>query len=403
VPTRAQWDGVLDNNTITNVGSFSDSATNYGVGVKFGDQLMLPAAGGRDFGNGALYNRGNSGYYWSSTEFGSSYAWYLYFGSSDADTYDYYRTFGLSVRCVADTPGAVGALDCSGATVTGTLTSGLAASGASASVPYTGGNGGFHSGQTVTSTGVTGLTATLSAGNFGSGAGNLSYAITGTPASVGTASFALSIGGQTCTLSVFVRCGGCCAKVTATDYKDFMCYNLGAANTSADPFTPSWEINGDYWQWGRKDYAAAGPTGSGAGDANDGAVSGWSTTGAADGSWADGSKTGNDPCPAGYRVPTTAQWDGVVANNTQTNVGTFSSSATNYGAGVKFGDQLMLPAAGGRNVGNGALDNRGFYGFYWSSTESDNFYAWHLGFNSSVAFTDDYDRANGLSVRCIAE
>ncbi|MFM7155258.1 MAG: hypothetical protein ACKOZV_14155, partial [Bacteroidota bacterium] len=154
--------------------------------------------------------------------------------------------------------GSISALDCAGATITGTLTSGQAASGVSASVPYTDGNGGFHSGQTVSSTGVTGLTATLSAGNFASGAGNLSYAITGTPASGGTASFALNIGGQTCTLGVFVC--GCCAKVSATEYKNFLCHNLGAANTSANPFNPTWEINGGYWQWGRSAEAAAGPT-----------------------------------------------------------------------------------------------------------------------------------------------
>ncbi|MFM8489566.1 MAG: hypothetical protein ACKOCH_24795, partial [Bacteroidota bacterium] len=182
---------------------------------------------------------GSNGGYWSSTEYGSSDAWNLYFSSSNALTLTNPRTSGRSVRCVEDIPGAVGALDCSGTTVTGTLTSGQAASGVSASVPYTGGNGGFHSGQTVSSTGVTGLTATLSAGNFGSGAGNLSYAITGTPASGGTASFALNIGGQTCTLDVTVSSAPVCrAKVTATDYKNFLCYNLGAANTSADPFTP---------------------------------------------------------------------------------------------------------------------------------------------------------------------
>ena len=300
--------------------------------------------------------------------------------------------------------GTISALDCSGATVTGALTSGQAASGVSASVPYTGGNGGFHSGQTVTSTGVTGLTATLSAGSFLSGAGSLSYAITGTPAGAGTASFALSIGGQTCTLDVTVSSPPVCrAKVNATDFKDFMCYNLGAANTSADPFTPGWEINGGYWQWGRKDYAAAGPTGPGAGDANDGAVSGWSTTDAANGSWADGSKTANDPCPVGYRVPTKAQWDGVIANNTPTSVGSFNTSATNYGAGRKFGDQLMLPAAGSRFSDDGALNGRGGSGGYWSSTEYDNFNAWLLDFNSSGASTSNYDRTGGLSVRCVAE
>jgi hypothetical protein len=182
-----------------------------------------------------------------------------------------------------------------------------------------------------------------------------------------------------------------------------MCYNLGAANTSADPFTPTWEINGGYWQWGRLTEAATGPTGSGAGDANDGAVSGWNTTDATNGSWADGSKTANDPCPVGYRGPTLAQWQGVVASNTVTNVGTFSDSATNYGAGVKFGDQLMLPAAGNRFPGNGTLYLRGSYGYYWSSTEGMSG-AGFLFLGSGGAGTgDEAVRTSGHSVRCVAE
>jgi uncharacterized protein (TIGR02145 family) len=99
------------------------------------------------------------------------------------------------------TGGVASLLTCSSATNNGTLVIGVAANSVSSDIPYTGGNGGTHVGQTVTSTGVTGLTATLTAGTFASGSGTLTYIITGTPASSGTASFAINIGGQTCTLT----------------------------------------------------------------------------------------------------------------------------------------------------------------------------------------------------------
>jgi uncharacterized protein (TIGR02145 family) len=302
-------------------------------------------------------------------------------------------------------PGSIATLNCAGAAVSGSLELNQAASGVSVSVPCTGGNGGAHDGQTVASTGVTGLTATLSPGGFPEGSGSITYAITGTPTSGGTVSFALNIGGQTCTLdvnvNVFVCTTGCCAKVSATEYKNFLCYNLGAANTTtADPFNPTWEINGGYWQWGRSAEAAAGPTAT---DPNSGTVNGWIMTVAANGSWADGNKTGNDPCPPGFRVPTIAQWEGVIANNTITNVGSFDDSATNYGAGKKFGDQLMLPAAGGRSRVNGTLFFRAFVGYYWSSTEFNNNLAYYLSFNSSNVSSGNSNRAGGHSVRCVAQ
>ena len=297
--------------------------------------------------------------------------------------------------------GSIATLNCAGAAVSGSLQLNQLASGVSVSVPFTGGNGGAHDGQVVSSTGVTDLTATLSPGGFAEGSGSITYTITGTPATGGTASFALNIGGQTCTLDVTVSSPPVCrAKVTATDFKDFMCYNLGSANTSADPFTPTWEINGGYWQWGRLTVAAAGPTAT---DPKSGAVSGWNTTGAANGSWADGTKTANDPCPPGFRVPTKDQWDGVIANNTITDVGSFTSSATNYESGKKFGDQLMLPAAGRRLSGNGALFSRGSNGYYWSSLEFDNDNGWNLYFNSSSASMNSSGNIGGLSVRCVAE
>ena len=199
-----------------------------------------------------------------------------------------------------------------------------------------------------------------------------------------------------------VRCG---AKISATEWKRFMCHNLGAANTAADPLTPSWEINGGYWQWGRPAQAAAGPTGPNPANADSTAVTGWTSTNAPNGSWVDTNPMTadpmNNPCPAGYRIPTIVQWDGVVNHNTAVAVGPWNAGATEYGSGYKFGDDLFLPAAGGRLNNNGALYNRGLQGNYWSSTQVGTGNAGFLTFLSGGATGTNDQRALGLSVRCI--
>ncbi|MFT4016752.1 MAG: DUF3500 domain-containing protein [Agriterribacter sp.] len=99
---------------------------------------------------------------------------------------------------------SVSALDCSSATVTAAATINVAYTG-TATVPYTGGNSAaYTAGSAISSTGVTGLTATLSAGTLASGSGNLTYSIAGTPTSSGTASFAISFGGQSCSITLTV-------------------------------------------------------------------------------------------------------------------------------------------------------------------------------------------------------
>ena len=112
----------------------------------------------------------------------------------------------------SSTSASISALNCSSATFSATATISVAYT-ATATVPYTGGNGVTYSaGSAISSTGVTGLTATLSAGTLASGAGNLTYAISGTPTSSGTAAFAISLGGQSCSLSLTVN-----AATTTTD------------------------------------------------------------------------------------------------------------------------------------------------------------------------------------------
>ncbi|TRX32037.1 DUF3500 domain-containing protein [Flavobacterium sp. ZT3R18] len=75
-----------------------------------------------------------------------------------------------------------------------------------ATLPYSGGNGlAYSTGTAIASTGVTGLTATLTAGTLANGAGTLTYTITGTPTSSGVASFTITFGGQTVTITLTVN------------------------------------------------------------------------------------------------------------------------------------------------------------------------------------------------------
>ena len=184
---------------------------------------------------------------------------------------------------------------------------------------------------------------------------------------------------------------------SSTTTLTFMAHNLGADN-SLDPHIPEQGIHGNYYQWGRSTIVADAYTSAVA-------ITGWNTTSAANGAWADGSKTANDPCPTGYRVPTNAQWSLVDSYNAQTTTGSFISNATNFGAARHFGagaNKLTLPAAGFRNASNGALTNRGYLGFYWSSTENGT-NAVSLYFRSSSATTVNINRTNGFSVRCVSE
>ncbi len=113
------------------------------------------------------------------------------------------RSCSVSVPVTAPV-GVITSLDCANGRTMGTLTNGVISSGVSIKVPYTGGNAGSHSGQVVASTGITGLTATLSAGSFVNGADSVTYTLSGTPAGIGTANFALNIGGRNCTYGVTV-------------------------------------------------------------------------------------------------------------------------------------------------------------------------------------------------------
>ncbi|MDR0428370.1 MAG: hypothetical protein LBH12_07170, partial [Dysgonamonadaceae bacterium] len=63
---------------------------------------------------------------------------------------------------------------------------------------------------------------------------------------------------------------------------------------------------------------------------------------------------------------------------------------------------LFLPAGGRRNYSDGSVDRTGSLGYYWSSVVgfTDSYYMYF--FSSGVAAHSPYERAYGMSVRCIS-
>lgn len=102
---------------------------------------------------------------------------------------------------VYEPDGIIQSINCGSASSTGTLYWKWQVNDATTTISYSGGNGGSYAGQTVSSTGVYGLTATLQPGFFLSGDGTLTYTITGTPTGFGIASFNIQLGGQSCTFT----------------------------------------------------------------------------------------------------------------------------------------------------------------------------------------------------------
>jgi hypothetical protein len=290
------------------------------------------------------------------------------------------RSFGLTVRCIKETVGSVGALNCNGNVQTGNLIVNQAASNVSVSVPYTGGNAGVYSAQTVSSTGVTGLTLSLNAGTLANGNGNISYAVSGTPTASGSANFAISLGGQNCTLTLTVfgvqpsypagtvNCNGNATIVNdvtnPTTGKTWMDRNLGASQVA----TSSTDQNayGDLYQWGRRadgHQCRTSPTTATLSSIDQPAHGNFIIAPNAPYDWRapqnanlwQGINGVNNPCPSGYRIPTEQELDAE------------RLSCVNQNSAGAFTSPLKWSLAGGRDNSNGLIFDNGTYGNYWAN------------------------------------
>jgi uncharacterized protein (TIGR02145 family) len=239
-------------------------------------------------------------------------------------------------------------------------------------------------------------------------------------------------------LTVSIKDCACCGAMSRNEdgtlrWLNFMCYNLGAEDSGADPFIYSEAILGDLYQWGRLKDGHQIRTSKVTSDLADSNIPGhdkfikarmlpwdWRTPGNTDLRWGGGtdfinlSKGTNDPCPTGWKVPSRRLWGSLLYDGNYTSkvpdptivngVNQWTWVGSLSAGGWKIGDSLFLPAAGYRDCFKAALELVGTVGNYWSTTRKMED-AYMMGFRGDYGvIPSNYShKTDGFSVRCVQE
>jgi len=103
-----------------------------------------------------------------------------------------------------------------------------------------------------------------------------------------------------------------------------------------------------------------------------------------------GAEGTNNPCPVGFRVPTSAEW--------QEEINSWSSQ----NAAGAFASPLKLSLGGFRFYSDGVFYVEGSGGYYWSSMiDGDSAFNLTVGVTNANLYSNK--RATGFSIRCIAD
>ena len=115
--------------------------------------------------------------------------------------------------------------------------------------------------------------------------------------------------------------------------------------------------------------------------------------------WAGANGGTNNVCPAGFHVPTPAEWQTWV-----TALGGFTTATcggTSTCRETAFNSSLKIPVAGYRSYSDGSLYDQGSGGFYWSSSVSGTNASYLYFYAAGVTPANAGTRASGLTVRCL--
>ena len=311
---------------------------------------------------------------------------------------------------------SISSFNCAGVKITGTLTKDKIASNITATITYTGGDGKTYLTKSHTSTGVSGLSATLLAGTLANGEGELVYTISGTPTSSGTANFAIALGGQTCAITMNVEdvaqtIGKPGPNITDAENNTYKTVTIGTQQWMAENLKVTKYNDGtaipnitDNTQWQNNTTGAwAYYNNDAANNAKYGKLYNWYTV----------SKTSNgnkNVCPTGWHVPTDAEWTVLtdylggesVAGGKMKEVGTSNWIYPNTDA---TNTSLFTGLPGGYRYDVGNYYYIGYNGYWWSSSESNAYSAWYrnLFYSDGDAFRYNASKRLGLSVRCLRD
>lgn len=324
---------------------------------------------------------------------------------------------------------SISSLNCSNAVITGDFFDGVPVNNASISISYSNGIGNYGS-QIVNSSGVTGLTASMSSGTFQSGGGTIQLLVSGTSSQPGIAFFSLNIGGQSCSIEVPIygpsdhSCGtpsvhnpfleygsmtdqeGNVYKTIVIGNQEWMAENLNTShyrNGSAIPTNLdniNWQnTTSGAWAFPNNDANNACPYGK---------LYNWYAC-------VDSRKL----CPLGWHVPTTAEWDilsnflggDAVSGGKMKAVGTLEEAT-----GLWYAPNVLatnssgfsgLPAGYLNYNGSSGYTNFGIAGLWWSTTTNaiNSNSAWS---KNAGNYNDDLgsslgDPNAGYSVRCLRD
>jgi uncharacterized protein (TIGR02145 family) len=118
----------------------------------------------------------------------------------------------------------------------------------------------------------------------------------------------------------------------------------------------------------------------------------------------------NDPrglAPNGYHIPTDAEWTILTDYlGGEDNAGTKMKSTSGWkdnGNGTNSSGFSGLP--GGYRFNDGTFSGIGYYGYWWSSSESYTDDAWYrsLYYSSGYVYRYSSSKENGFSVRCLRD